>query len=64
LIQRIREIGITVLLVEHDMSLVMDISDEVIVLNYGELIAKGTPREIQNNPDVIVACLGEETKDA
>lgn len=60
LIQRIRDIGITVLLVEHDMSLVMNISDKVIVLNYGEAIAEGVPREIQNNPEVIAAYLGEE----
>jgi branched-chain amino acid transport system ATP-binding protein len=58
-IQKIREMGVTIILVEHDMSLVMDISDEIIVLNYGKLIAEGTPREIQNNPDVIAAYLGE-----
>ena len=58
-IQKIREMGITVILVEHDMSLVMDISDEIIVLNYGKLIAEGTPHEIQNNPYVIAAYLGE-----
>jgi len=60
LIRRIRDIGITILLVEHDMSLVMNISDEVIVLNYGRLIAEGVPREIQDNSDVIAAYLGEE----
>lgn len=64
LIKRIRALGITVLLVEHDMSLVMNISDEVVVLNYGEMIAEGIPREIQNNPDVITAYLGEEAEDA
>jgi branched-chain amino acid transport system ATP-binding protein len=64
LIQRITDIGITVLLVEHDMSLVMEISDEVMVLNYGKLLARGTPKEIQNNPDVIAAYLGEEAEDA
>lgn len=57
-IRKIREMGVTVILVEHDMSLVMDISDEIIVLNYGKLIAEGTPREIQNNADVIAAYLG------
>jgi len=59
LIGRIRDSGVTVLLVEHDMSLVMDISDEVLVLDYGRKIAEGTPREIQNNEKVIAAYLGE-----
>lgn len=60
LIGRIREAGVTVLLVEHDMSLIMEISDEVLVLDYGRKIAEGTPREIQNNKKVIAAYLGEE----
>ena len=60
LIGRISDSGVTVLLVEHDMSLVMDISDEVLVLDYGRKIAEGTPREIQNNEKVIAAYLGEE----
>ena len=59
-ILRIRERGITILLVEHDMNLVMEISDVVTVLNYGRKIAEGTPREIQRNPEVIAAYLGEE----
>jgi len=63
-ILRIRGRGITVMLVEHDMSLVMGISDEVLVLNYGKKIAEGQPREIQRNPGVIAAYLGEEAGNA
>lgn len=51
---------VTCILVEHDMGVVMDISDQVTVLNFGYKIASGTPREIQNNPDVVKAYLGEE----
>jgi branched-chain amino acid transport system ATP-binding protein len=60
LISKIRDLGITVLLVEHDMSLVMDISDEIVVLSFGQKIAEGTPVEIQHNSEVIKIYLGED----
>ena len=59
LVRRIREKGITILLVEHDMKLVMGISDQIFVLNFGKGIASGTPAEIRCNPEVIKAYLGE-----
>jgi branched-chain amino acid transport system ATP-binding protein len=58
LINRIREQGITVLLVEHDMRLVMGISDQVVCLDHGQVIAHGSPSEVQSHPDVIRAYLG------
>ena len=60
LITKIRDLGITVLIVEHDMSLVMNISDEIIVLSYGEKIADDTPRAVQTNPEVVRVYLGED----
>lgn len=61
IIKKIREeLKITIVLVEHDMDLVMKISDSITVLNFGEVIAEGTPLEIQKNTEVIVAYLGEE----
>ncbi len=59
LIRKVRESGVTVALVEHDMELVMDVCDYILVLNLGRKLAEGTPREIQENPAVIAAYLGE-----
>jgi branched-chain amino acid transport system ATP-binding protein len=53
------DFGITVLLVEHDMNLVMDISDRILALNYGQVIAEGVPQDIQKHPEVLKAYLGE-----
>jgi branched-chain amino acid transport system ATP-binding protein len=55
-----RELGIAMIMVEHDMGLVMDIADRIMVLDFGQKIAEGVPEEIQNNPDVIAAYLGGE----
>lgn len=63
LITTIREMGVTVLIVEHDMSLVMEISDEILVLSYGKKIAEDVPKSIQKDPEVIRIYLGEEDDD-
>ncbi len=64
LVETIRASGVTVLLVEHDMPMVMQVSDRIVVLNSGTIIAEGPPAVIQNNPDVIRAYLGEGRKRA
>jgi len=54
------ELGIAMILVEHDMGLVMDIADRILVLDFGQVIGEGTPEEVQNDPNVVKAYLGEE----
>jgi branched-chain amino acid transport system ATP-binding protein len=64
LIRRIRDRGITVLLVEHDVPMVMKLSDEILVLHNGSRIAEGAPETIQNDPKVISVYLGGELENA
>jgi len=61
LIRRICEAGVTVMLVEHDVAMVMGVADRILVLNYGEQVAEGTPAEVRADPRVIAAYLGETT---
>ena len=59
IIRKIREKGITVMIIEHHMKVIMSLSDRIVVLNYGEKVADGSPQEIRHNPLVVEAYLGE-----
>lgn len=60
ILRKIQNLGVTILMIEHDMKLMMGITDYIFVLNYGKKLAEGTPVQIQNNPEVIAAYLGED----
>ena len=60
ILRDLRKSGETILLIEHDMHFVMDLADHVVVMDGGKLLTQGTPREIQNSPEVLEAYLGEQ----
>ena len=60
LVRKIRDTGVTIIIIEHVMKAIMSLSDRIYVLSQGEMIAEGTPAEIANNPEVIKSYLGEK----
>jgi branched-chain amino acid transport system ATP-binding protein len=63
LIKKIRDLGITIMLVEHDMKVVMGVCERVVVVNFGEKLCEGPPEYVQSHPDVCTAYLGKGTFD-
>jgi branched-chain amino acid transport system ATP-binding protein len=55
-----KELGITILLIEHDMNMVMDVSDRLLAINFGSIVAEGPPEKVRKHPEVLKAYLGEE----